>query len=73
MKEYYLNNIDWEQEHINRPPIEEPLFCSDQSPVIPCPNCFKGQVEMNYAKKEGACKSCGQEFISIDSKTMRFK
>ena len=73
MKEYYLNNLDWEHEHINPPPIEEPMFCSDQSPTITCPNCFQGQIDMNYTKKEGVCKSCGQEFVLVDSRAVRFK
>ena len=73
MKEYYLNNIDWEHEHINQPPMEEPLYCSDQTPHITCPNCFKGRINMNYSTKEGSCESCGQEFVLVGSNTVRYK
>jgi len=73
MKEYYLNNIDWEHEHINQPPMEEPMFCSDQSPHVQCPNCFQGRIKINYTSKEGVCESCGQEFVLVGSNTVRYK
>jgi len=36
----------------------------------PCPNCFNKRLQRN--ETEAFCKSCGQEFICIDS-SLRFK
>lgn len=45
---------------------------SNKQPHIMCPECFKGNVVMNFTHEEGKCDHCGTEF-KLNGLTLKYK
>jgi uncharacterized protein (DUF983 family) len=45
---------------------------SNKRPHIMCPECFKGNVIMNFTQKEGTCDNCETEF-KLNGLTLKYK
>jgi len=45
---------------------------SNKQPHIMCPECFKGNIVMNFTHEEGECDHCGTEF-KLNGLTLRYK
>ena len=45
---------------------------SNKRPHIMCPECFKGNVVMNFTHEEGTCAHCGTEF-KLNGLTLKYK
>ena len=52
---------------------EEPIMTSNNIPAIQCPNCNGGQLMFDWKTSEANCSKCGQDFVHVENKTIKFK
>jgi len=45
---------------------------SNKQPHIMCPECFRGNVIMNYVHNDGTCDDCSTSF-TLNGMTLRYK
>ena len=52
---------------------EEPIMTSNKIPAIQCPNCNGGYLMFDWKTSEANCSKCGQDFVHVEDKTIKFK
>ena len=68
MKELYMKMLEEQMQHtmLNSP--------AEPSPTdILCPNCMKMRLTFYSTSNIKCDKGCGQDFILVDAKTVRYK